>query len=83
MFDPVRILQVLNEEGVGYVVVGGFAAVIHGSALPPRVLDIVPDNDRTNLDRLGRGLHRLGAMIRTLDDPVPAPLDGGSWPPPP
>jgi hypothetical protein len=30
MFDPVRICTILNEEGVEYVVVGGFAAVVHG-----------------------------------------------------
>ena len=24
MFDPVRICEILNEEGVAYVVVGGF-----------------------------------------------------------
>jgi len=28
MFDPVRICEILNEECVDYVVVGGFAAVI-------------------------------------------------------
>ncbi len=34
MFDPVRICQILNEEGVAYVIVGGFASVVHGSSLP-------------------------------------------------
>ncbi len=76
MFDPVRICTILNEERVEYVVVGGFAAVVRGSSLPTRDIDIVPSRSTENLDRLGRALRRLGAQIRTAGDPVPAPLDG-------
>lgn len=76
MFDPVRICTILNEERVDYVVVGGFAAVVHGSALPTRDIDVVPSRTPDNLDRLARALKRMNAMIRTNGDPVPAPLDG-------
>jgi hypothetical protein len=76
MFDPVRICTILNEEGVEYVVVGGLAAVVRGSSLPTRDIDIVPSRSPKNLDRLGRALARMGARIRTDGDPVPAPLDG-------
>ena len=76
MFDPVRIFTILNEEGVDYVVVGGFAAVVRGSSLPTRDIDIVPSRSSENLDRLGRALRRMGAQIRTDGDPVAAPLDG-------
>jgi hypothetical protein len=76
MFDPVRICTILNEEGVDYVVVGGFAAVVRGSSLPTRDIDIVPSRSSENLDRLGRALRRMGAQIRTYGDPLPAPLDG-------
>jgi hypothetical protein len=76
MFDPVRICAILNEEGVEYVVVGGFAAVVRGSSLPTRDIDIVPLRSSENLDRLGRALRRMGAQIRTDGDPVAAPLDG-------
>ena len=76
MFDPVRICRVLNEEQVDYVVVGGFAAVVRGSALPTRDIDIVPSRSPDNLDRLGRALRRMGAQIRTDGDPLPASLDG-------
>ena len=41
-FDHVRICEILNEENVEYVVVGGFAAVVKGSSLPTRDIDIVP-----------------------------------------
>lgn len=75
MFDPVRICAILNEEAVDYVVVGGFAAVVHGSSLPTRDIDLVPRRTPTNLARLARALKRMNAMIRTDGDPVPAPLD--------
>jgi hypothetical protein len=76
MFDPVRICQILNEEGVDYVIVGGFATVVHGSALPTQDIDVVPSRQPDNLDRLGRALRRMNAMIRTGGDPVPAAIDG-------
>jgi hypothetical protein len=76
MFDPVRICAILNEEAVDYVVVGGFAAIVHGSSLPTRDIDLVPSRTPTNLERLARALKRMNAMIRTDGDPVPAPLDG-------
>jgi hypothetical protein len=76
MFDPVRICEILNEEGVAYVLVGGFAAVVHGSSLPTQDLDVVPSRRQENLDRLGQALRRMNAMIRTGGEPVPAPIDG-------
>ena len=31
IFDPVGICRIMNDEGVRYVVLGGFAAIVHGS----------------------------------------------------
>ena len=76
MFEPIRICQILNEEAVEYVVLGGFAAVIHGSPLPTQDIDILPNRDRGNLDRLGRALTRMNAKIRVSGDPVPTKIDG-------
>jgi hypothetical protein len=75
MFDPVRICAILNEEGVDYVVVGGFASVIHGSSLATRDVDVVPSRQPANLDRLARALRRMNAKIRTSDGGVPARID--------
>lgn len=75
-FDPRPICRILNEHGVRYVVVGGFAAVLHGSALPTADVDVVPSRDDENLDRLGSALRELDAKLRTADGPVEAPLDG-------
>lgn len=76
MFDPVQICTILNEERVDYVIVGGFAAVVHGSSLPTRDIDVVPSRAPENLERLAKALKRMNAMIRTDGEPVPARLDG-------
>jgi len=76
IFDPVRICEILNEEQVDYVVVGGFAAVVRGSSLPTRDIDIVPSRTRENLDRLARALTRMNAAIPTDDDSVVTRIDG-------
>lgn len=76
MFDPVRICEILNEENVDFVVLGGFAAIVRGSSLPTQDIDVIPSRDRSNLDRLGRALTRINAMIRISGDPVPTKIDG-------
>lgn len=76
-FDPRPICRALNDRGVRYVVVGGFAAVVHGSPLPTADVDVVPARDRDNLERLGDALHDLEAKLRPADGPVDAPLDAG------
>jgi hypothetical protein len=60
IFEPEPLLHVLNRHGVGYVVVGGLAAVAHGSPLPTEDVEITPTCDRANLDRLGNALHDVG-----------------------
>jgi len=74
-FDPAAICRILNEEGVDYVIVGGFGAVILGSPLPTEDIDILPSRTSSNLERLAVALERLGAQIRTSDELVSARLD--------
>jgi hypothetical protein len=76
-FDPIAMCEVLAEEGVDFVVVGGFAAIIHGSPLPTEDLDVLPARTRDNLERLARALRRLDAKIRTSAEPVATNLDAG------
>lgn len=77
-FEPEQLLQVLNRHGVAYVIVGGLAAVAHGSTLPTEDVDVVPARDRNNLDRLAAALRELGARLRTEHEPagVEFPCDG-------
>lgn len=62
-FRPEEILRVLNEHGVRFVLIGGFAAVIHGSPYVTTDLDVVPEESRTNLDRLSAALDALQARV--------------------
>jgi hypothetical protein len=75
-FDPQRILRSLAEHHVEFILVGGLAAVAHGSSLPTRDVDITPERSRENLDRLAAALRVLGAKLRTDGDPVEFPIDG-------
>ena len=74
-FDPRPICAILNEEGVRYVLIGGFAAAIHGSPLPTSDVDIVPSREHDNLERLARALNRLHARLRTEAGPVDVRID--------
>lgn len=73
-FDPVRILEVLARHGVTYVLIGGYAALLHGSSLPTTDLDITPDRSRQNLANLATALHELGARVRVDADTDPLPF---------
>jgi len=75
-FQPWQILRVLEDEAVDYVIIGGIAAVLHGSTLPTQDVDILPLRESGNLDRLARALTRLGARIRTSGEPVETTIDG-------
>jgi hypothetical protein len=70
-FRPQALLQRLVAAEVDFVVVGGLAAVVHGSAAITRDLDITYAPDAGNLERLGRVLVELGARLRGVTDDVP------------
>jgi hypothetical protein len=72
-FDPYAIFEALDRERVSYVVVGGFARVVHGTAETTRGLDIVPSLREENLRRLSRALDALGAR-----GPGRSPVDAAS-----
>jgi hypothetical protein len=61
VFDPYVLFAALDRERVSYVVVGGFARVVHGSAETTDGLDIVPSLREENLRRLARALDELQA----------------------
>ncbi len=74
-FDPVEICAALVAEGVQFVLLGGFAGVVHGSPLPTEDIDILPSRTDENLERLARALQHLGAKIRTGDEAIETKID--------
>lgn len=76
-FDPERVLRTLHGHDVDFVLIGGMAAVAHGSPLPTTDIDVTPDRDPANLDRLAAALRELDARIRTSEpEGVVFPVDG-------
>jgi hypothetical protein len=70
--DLPRILEVLHRNKVAYILIGGLAAVYHGSPFPTEDADITPEMDRRNLDKLATALRELNARVST--DSVPSGL---------
>lgn len=73
-FTPERILAVLVEHGVDFVLIGGLAAVAHGSPLLTEDVDVTPEASEANLDRLARALRALDARVRHPDIPEGLPF---------
>lgn len=65
------MLARLIAAGVDFVVIGGIAMVLHGSARLTRDLDIIFATDPVNLDTLGSVLIALGAQLREVEDDLP------------
>ena len=65
--DLAGLVSALNAGRVQFVVIGGVAVGAHGHIRATEDLDIVPDPDRENLDRLGNVL--VGLEARLLKDP--------------
>lgn len=61
--DTERIISTLAAHKVSYVIVGGLAAIAHGSTLATADIDLVPDADPGNLERLLDALEMLDAKI--------------------
>jgi hypothetical protein len=68
-FRPELLLEALARHGVRHVLIGGFAGVIHGSPYVTTDIDVVPDTDPRNLDRLSTALDDLDARVWTPDEP--------------
>lgn len=64
-----ELFACLDRHGVRYVLIGGLAAVLHGSPLPTLDVDICPSPESANLDRLAAALREMDARLRTPDTP--------------
>ena len=68
MFQADELLLALLNANVRFVVIGGIAVGVHGYVRATKDLDIVPDPDFENLERLARLLSEIGAEHVGVDD---------------
>jgi hypothetical protein len=79
-FRPQEMLGVLHAHGVRFVLVGGYAAIVHGSPYVTMDIDVVPERSQDNLTRLSDALDELHARVWTSAEPegIPFGHDGRS-----
>ena len=58
------LIEVLDRHAVDFLVIGGVAGLIHGSALPTFDFDVLYARDEANLDRMAAALADLGVTLR-------------------
>lgn len=59
-----QLLKRLTDQNVRFVVIGGYAAMLHGSDLMTQDLDVCASMDRDNLVRILAALHGLSPAFR-------------------
>ena len=75
VFNPRALLAALDHHEVEYVVVGGYAANLHGAVRPTKDIDVAPATTTENLMRLVAALRELNAGIRVDELPDGLPFD--------
>jgi hypothetical protein len=75
VFDPERLLRSLVDGDVDFVLIGGWAAKLHGSPTVTADIDICYSKDPDNLERLAAALAPLELRLRGIPDIVPFVLD--------
>jgi hypothetical protein len=62
------LLQRLSDVGIDFVVVGGVAAVLHGSSMVTRDLDVCASLSGANIEKLRVALRDLHPLHRIATD---------------
>jgi len=75
MPDPERVLPILNESLVEYVVIGGVALVAHGSARATFHIDLCYKRSKENIARLCRALDPFHPRLRGAPKDLPFRFD--------
>ena len=68
-FEPDRLLLVLAERGVDFLVIGGIAATLHGSRQMTDDVDVLFERSRENRERLAMAFP--AAEIEVVDGGQP------------
>lgn len=73
--DGAVIVEILERHHVEYVLVGGYAAQVHGASRATKDIDVTPATTDENLERLASALRELRAGIRVDAMPEGLPFD--------
>lgn len=70
--DLLSLCRWLNEEGVRYMLIGGFAVILHGSVRGTKDIDLLVDASDENIRALKRAMGNLpdNAIALVADDDV-------------
>jgi hypothetical protein len=68
-------LKALSDRGVNFVVIGGYAATLHGSAYLTRDLDICYERTPENIERMVSALRPYHPRLRGAPDGLPFLFD--------
>jgi hypothetical protein len=71
MIDFPKLLRLLTEQDVAFIIIGGVAAVIHGSSCLTQALDIVYQRSPQNLTRLVQALAEQLPYLRGAPPGLP------------
>ncbi len=74
-FQPDEVLRLLDRHRVRYVLIGGLAAILHGSPSVTRDIDVCHARHRENLLRLVEALREVNAGLRGAPAGLPFKLD--------
>ena len=76
--DVEKLLKALHEQTVDFVVIGGAAAVLQGSAYVTNDLDICYSREKANLEKIAKVLAPLNPSLRGAPKDLAFRLDADS-----
>lgn len=76
--DVETILKALHGQSVKFIIIGGAAAVLHGSAYVTADLDLCYSRERENLKKLAASLAPFNPALRGAPNNLPFQLDAGT-----
>jgi hypothetical protein len=65
------LIELLDRHAVDFIVIGGIAGIVHGSAQTTFDFDVVYSRDAQNLERVGAALTELGVTLRNAPPDLP------------
>jgi hypothetical protein len=65
------LLELLDRHAVDFIVIGGIAGIVHGSAHPTFDFDVVYARDEANLKRMAAALTEMGVTLRGAPPDLP------------